>query len=611
MPAIQHMAKANSKNFLIFVCSKLFFLLFKHKDTNKGRILQIIIVTLRHINPKKQRNMKNESKMWHRHACLMVAIALCALVSCGGSNRVSLTRVDPYEKLLPDTLTALPYSETEEVAAGEHAVFQFALCGAEDLSEVCLTTDAFSDGKGHSLSDIRTGFVDFVHVGNPMREPAKDILKSSTRLFPDPIADDGLARDIPAGKIQPVWVSVAVPADAAPGLYTGTVRIKGKGFSRKEKVNIQVYPVVLEEPDLWVTNWFRTSEQSAQLFDSTATLYSPRYWDYIREVASWMKVCYQNMVLIPLNTVDASKGSDGWTFDFAHFDQMVSTFIECGVLKRIEGGHLGGRLGDWDSRFGVRVPGVDHMLPVEDREAQDYLRHFIPALASHLREKGWDKIYYQHIADEPIPGNAESYLAIGRLFKELAPDIPTIEACHTHDLADFLDIWVPQLNFCADSYDFYRQRQQAGDEVWFYTCVFPQGEYANRFIEQPLLKTRLLHWINYRFGITGYLHWGFNQWRGKNDPWQETTHVQEGGLVLPGGDCWIVYPRQGRLYGSIRLEAMRDGIADYTLLQMLARRDKARADELCRQMVSDWQSYEMQTSRLRQVRHDILEALSK
>lgn len=35
MPAIQHMAKANSKNFLIFVCSKLFFLLFKHKDTIK------------------------------------------------------------------------------------------------------------------------------------------------------------------------------------------------------------------------------------------------------------------------------------------------------------------------------------------------------------------------------------------------------------------------------------------------------------------------------------------------------------------------------------------------------------------------------------------------
>lgn len=47
---------------------------------------------------------------------------------------------------------------------------------------------------------------------------------------------------------------------------------------------------------------------------------------------------------------------------------------------------------------------------------------------------------------------------------------------------------------------------------------------------------------------------------------------EEGGNTLPGGDSWIVYPNNGKLYGSIRLEAMRDGIADYTLLKMLERR---------------------------------------
>ena len=550
--------------------------------------------------------------MKHYSFYLLAALAFCATASCTNNKLVSLTRVDPFEKLLPDTLSALPYSETEEVAAGENAVFQFALCGTEDLTDVSLSSDAFSDGKGHSLDAVRTGFVDYVHVGLPMQEPAKDILKSPTGLFPDPIVDDGLARDIPAGKTQPVWVSVSVPADAAPGLYTGTIRIKGKGFSKKEKVSIKVYPVVLEEPDLWVTNWFKYSEQGAQQFDSTATMYSDRYWDYIREVAAWMKECHQNMVLIPLTSIKAEKGSNGWTFDFSHFDQMVNTFMECGVLKRIEGGHLGGRIGGWESTFGVRVPGEGKMLPIEDKKTQEYLRQFVPVLAAHLREKGWDKIYYQHIADEPIPGsNAASYLAIGRLFKELAPDIPTIEACHTNDLADFLDIWVPQLNFYSDNYDFYQERQKAGDEVWFYTCVFPQGEFANRFIEQPLLKTRLLHWLNFRYGATGYLHWGFNQWRGNHDLWDETAVRQEGGLVLPGGDCWIIYPRQGRIYGSIRLEAMRDGIADYTLLQMLARKDKARAEELCQQVIRDWKSYDMSTSHFRQIRHAILEALAK
>jgi hypothetical protein len=543
---------------------------------------------------------------------LFVAIATCALMPCRANDKVSLIRVDPYEKLLPDTVLDVPYSETEEVAAGEHAVFQFSLRGMEDLRNVHLSCDAFSDGKGHSIDAVRLGFVDYVKLGLPMREPAKDIIKSPQGLFPDPIVDDDLARDIPAEMTQPVWVSVSVPADAAPGLYSATIRIKGKGFSKKEKVRIRVYPVVLEEPSLWVTNWFKSGKDGAQLmYGSTVTMYSDHYWDYIREVASWMKECYQNMVLIPLTTVDASKGADGWTFDFSHFDQMVDIFMESGVLKRIEGGHLGGRIGGWDDPFGVRVPGVGGLLPIEDQRAQDYLRHFIPALSAHLRKKGWDKIYYQHIADEPVPTNSASYLDIGRFFKALAPEIPTIEACHTHDLAEFLDIWVPQLNYYADSHSFYSERQKAGDEVWFYTCVFPQGEFANRFIEQPLLKTRILHWMNYQYGATGYLHWGFNQWRGDGDPWHETTYRQAGGLVLPGGDCWIVYPRNGRIYGSIRMEAMRDGVADYTLLQMLARKNKTRADELCRQVVLDWKEYDMSTSHFRKIRHAILEALSE
>ena len=55
----------------------------------------------------------------------------------------------------------------------------------------------------------------------------------------------------------------------------------------------------------------------------------------------------------------------------------------------------------------------------------------------------------------------------------------------------------------------------------------------------------------------------------------------ESGNTLPGGDSWIVYPKNGKLYSSIRLEAMRDGIADYTLLQMLAQKEPDLAKELC------------------------------
>ena len=171
---------------------------------------------------------------------------------------------------------------------------------------------------------------------------------------------------------------------------------------------------------------------------------------------------------------------------------------------------------------------------------------------------------------------------------------------------------MPQLNFYKEGYDFYRERQKQGDETWFYTCLAPQGDFANRFLEQPLIKTRLIHWLNFKYGATGYLHWGFNQWFTGNDPYKETTRMnEEGGNTLPGGDSWIVYPNNGKLYGSIRLEAMRDGIADYTLLKMLEKKNPELARELCRLVVFHWTLYDTESDHFRDIRHQILEELSK
>ena len=538
------------------------------------------------------------------------AAVILASVSCQNAS-VTLTRVDPFEKLLPETVIDRPYTQVEEVAAGEHATFQFALRGADLLKEVSLSAEPLKDGQGHVLEDVTIGFVDFVHVGRTTPTQGRDAIRSASGLYPDPIVDDGETRDIAFGKTQPIWVSVNVPKDAAPGEYKGKVRVGGKGIDVEGEIAVKVYPVVLDDPTLWVTNWFNCTERTYRHFDQQGEMYSESYWEYIKAIALKMKECYQNTVLIPTTIIDSKKDGDSWSFDFTNFDKMVGIFQEAGVLKCLEVGHIGGRIGLWNSPFGVRVPGMVGNIPLDNPEAQDYCSEFIPALVSHIKEKGWYSLYCQHIADEPAADNYDSYVAIARLFKKYAPEVKIIEACHSHDLADIVDIWVPQLNFYADGLSFYQDRQKAGDEVWFYTCLAPQGNYANRFLEQPLLKTRLLHWINFRYGATGYLHWGFNVWR-EDDPWYESTFINtEGGNILPGGDSWIVYPGDKRLYGSIRFEAMRDGIADYTLLQMLARKDEAKAKEICRQTVYDWTTYDMSTDHFRSARHEILEALSK
>ncbi len=204
-------------------------------------------------------------------------------------------------------------------------------------------------------------------------------------------------------------------------------------------------------------------------------------------------------------------------------------------------------------------------------------------------------IYLQHICDEPEPGNEKSYPELATFIKSLAPGIKVIEAVHSHGVNNTVDVWVPQLDFFQSDYPFYKERLTAGDEVWFYTCLAPQGDYANRFIELPLIKTRILHWINFRYGATGYLHWGWNFW--SDDPYKETSGIiPEAGNIMPGGDAFITYPQKGEILSSIRLEAMRDGIVDYELLSMLNEKNPAAAGEICRQVVYEFDKYDVDIS---------------
>jgi len=124
----------------------------------------------------------------------------------------------------------------------------------------------------------------------------------------------------------------------------------------------------------------------------------------------------------------------------------------------------------------------------------------------------------------------------------------------------------------------------------------------------PLIKTRVLHWINFRWGFTGYLHWGFNQWRGA-DPFQDLEPPHGGSTFLPPGDAWIVYPGERQLLDSIRHEAMRDGVEDYELLTLLAQKDPTKAQTLAETVVRSFTDYVRDPKMLRQVRIELLESL--
>ena len=174
-----------------------------------------------------------------------------------------------------------------------------------------------------------------------------------------------------------------------------------------------------------------------------------------------------------------------------------------------------------------------------------------------------------------------------------------------------LDIWVPQLDYMNRDYEFYNKQQKSGKEIWFYTCLNPKFEYVNRFIELPLLRTRYMHWVNFKYNIPGYLHWGLNYWS-IGDPFGEQTGIQyEGGNILPGGDSWIIYPKDGKLFSSIRYDAMRDGIVDYELFRMLEKKNPAAAKDIIDKVIFTFERYDNNIEAFRAHRRNLMELLSE
>ncbi|MFA7693693.1 MAG: DUF4091 domain-containing protein [Candidatus Hydrogenedentes bacterium] len=550
---------------------------------------------------------------------IVVTAALCSwsLIAMGADGILSVRTVDPLVKVFRDIEPSGPEHSEEHVARGETATFQtvFKITEPADRFSCAVSPWIHEDGTPLTASS-RLRYVGFLNVDRPTQKPSQDQLRKPPADYPDILFE---REDIPlsAHLWQPIWITTEVPLDAPAGTYSAVITLQvwqGKDIETVTlPITLIVYPVTLDCTRLWVTNWFG---MHARHMDIQPESGSEEYYALLRRYARNMAEHRQNVALIsPLSLTVYSLDDQGEIqFDFSDFDRWVSIFIEEGVIGRIEGGHIGGRKGDWNSQFAATIRSVKDGKIVAERvdpnsdEARNFYSRFLPALTAHLKERGWLDCYMQHLADEPTELNMGSYKDLAQLVRDYGPELKTVEANHNKDLVGAIDIWVPQLNYYHDSYDHYLERQAAGDEVWFYTCVFPQGEYANRFIEQPLMKTRLLHWINFVYGATGYLHWGYNRWYAES-PYTHATPAHAGPPYLPAGDAWIVYPGHDGPLDSIRWEAMRDGVADHELLCRLAEAAPEKAKELATKHILDFDKYNTDVEAFRATRIELLKAL--
>jgi hypothetical protein len=461
---------------------------------------------------------------------------------------------------------------------GEIISGQFAVNAKKNMTNVTVAIGAVKNKTGSS--DFPANAIDWNFVGsipltaNTPNQPLSALTRKAPAMFPEYLMAEKQI-NIKEKSYQSVWLTISIPETAGSGTYLGKITVKTNMEEQSLPVSITVYPLTLpEKRHLKVVEWYNT--EGFARFHGIKEEYSPAWFDMLRKYADNMVAHRQNIFQDPMDAIAISKSKSGeLEFDFTRFDQIADVFWNTGKMDFLETGELT-TFGEkqWSSTkislqdFSVKNAENGQKIKMAGKDVIPFL---LPSFESHLRQKGWLSKTLFGIKDEPSLHNSLSWQEASSYMHKYAPDLIRIDAIETTNLLNEIEVAIPKLDHFSTWNKTYEEWQQKGHELWFYTVGIYQGSlFPNKTIDVPLGDSRILHWMNYKYDATGYLHWGWNQWT--ENPYKEVgMHI---------GDGWHVYPVKDGVVNSLRWEQMRNGIQDYEYFWMLENKIKSLRDSL-------------------------------
>ena len=554
-----------------------------------------------------------------------IVLLLGSMQAWGAAARPEAWFVDSLVKVFADDRAAAApaVAPAFDAARRSSLSIQLAVRAAEALPGFAVEAPPLR-GPGAPISSLQVRWVQYVNVNsNSTGTPDEELVRKAPGMFPDPLLEE-FPLTLEAGRTRSIWVTVRVPADQKPGEYKGELRLLA-GSRRLARVpyRVKVYAATVPAPiPLAITNYMNLSDG---LFRRHLGISrdSPEWWVAIGNIARFLAEHHQNSVFQNTPVLVKARLEDGvMRYDFSGFDRFFGTFISAGVDANIQGGNLMER----ERRKGAAImvdawvvengQPVLQRIPLADPRSRAFLDTYLPALYEHLRAKGWEKKYMQGVMDEPTELETGPFAEVAALVRKHMPGVRIIEPMSLRLDPAFLtrniDVWVMHLGTIESKREIIEEQARQGRELWFYTALSPRGRYPNRLIDFSLLKVRILHWLNFKYGLTGYLHWGANYWY--DDPFHNTQPViNQGRTLLPPGDAFITYPNKAKrtFYSSIRLEQMREGIEDYGLLHELGKRQPEAARRIAGKAMQSLTEYVRDPRQFRAIQRELLEALSQ
>ncbi len=490
----------------------------------------------------------------------LIFIIVLLLLNSGtlSAQAFRLNSVSDLKRVFEDGYNMPPLQDTLRIFGirGEVVSGQCALHTKKDLTGVTVLVSALTDKKTGTIlpaEAVEWNFVGSIWLSeNTPNQPASALARQAPARFPDYLMDEKQI-NLKAKVNQAVWLTISIPETAAPVSYTGDITVKSQQGEVKLPLSVTVYPLTLPVTrNLKVTEWYSTGD--FEKFYDIKEEYSDAWFAMLRKYADNMADHRQNVFHVPMDAIEIQKRTDGrLSFDFTRFDQIAQVFWDTKRMDYLETGEIA-RFGN-NAWFSSEIKLQDFQVKdietgkIETMAGKDVAPGLLVATESHLREKGWLSKTLFHVKDEPSMHNSQSWREMSAYIHKYAPNLIRLDAIETTNLLNDIEVAVPKLDAFGTWYESYREAQKKGVELWFYTVGIYQGSlFPNKTIDMPVMNSRIMQWLNYRYDATGYLHWGWNQWT--EDPFNEVgMHI---------GDGWHVYPSKDGVLNSLRWEQIEE-----------------------------------------------------
>lgn len=460
---------------------------------------------------------------------------------------------------------------------GEKVFAQAVVSSEEELKDVRLSVSDLRNGKSLiGAENIRLQFVSY--VVSDLLDTTKygqcgsreDKSKWGEVLVAD-VLDINDSMTVPAGRKQPVWMTVSVPSDARPGKYSGKLTITSSNAkARSLNVELTVADHVLPPARDWAFHLDLWQNPYSVARYENVPLWSEAHFEAMRPVMRMLAEAGQKSVTATImsrpwngQTEDAFgsmvtkiRRIDGtWLYDYTIFDRWVEFMFSLGIDRQINCYSMI----PWALQFdyidqATSSPATFQAAPGSE-EYNEYWGAFIADFARHLKAKGWFEKTMIAMDERPL----ESMQAVLGLIRKVEPAFKISLAGNYHepviyDIVDFSETFSGKQEFPESAK---AKRKELGLTTTFYTCC--AEAHPNMFVISNPDEAAWLGWFAQAEGYDGYLRWAYNSWT--LDPLTDTRF-----RTWPAGDCFVVYPG-GR--GSVRFSKLVEGIQDFEKVRIL------------------------------------------